>query len=206
MGTRETFLALNGRQKIQFIWDYYRFVILGVIMALALMLGLVNSYVEARNVVLDVIVIGANGAYDDVQNSFAVFLRGESDDDIKDKVSVSSYLIGTGDDLDTYMALSTAIAAGGIDIYIGPVEILEECAKDNLLVDLRNIIDESKIQNERVYFYSDEETDKIPYAIRVTDDPRFQLYDFTTEAYCAVFAYGTHNDVSEEFMRYLVNE
>ena len=65
---------------------------------------------------------------------------------------------------------------------------------------------ENWIQNERVYFYSDEEIDKIPYAIRVTDDPRFQLYDFTTESYCALFAYGTNNDVSEEFVRYLVNE
>lgn len=207
MGTRETFLALNGRQKIQFLWDYYRYTILGAGVVLFLLASLVNSYVETSNVILDVIMVDATGTYDELQGSFSEFLFGRSDAVEKDNIAIASFSIREGDNWDVYAALSTTIAAGGTDICIGPVAVLEECAKENLLLDLHNIVEITNLQKNEVYFYYDEENDKkIPYAIRVTDDPRFQSCGFETEVYCALFAYGTHSVVAEEFINYVVNE
>lgn len=44
----ETFKTLDGRQKLQFIWDYYKWRILAVITAIVIIVNIINIFIEGQ--------------------------------------------------------------------------------------------------------------------------------------------------------------
>ena len=60
MEKKTDFKALSSKAKVQYIWDYYKWPILAVIVAVIFVIYLIYHYVTYRDPLLNVIMINCN--------------------------------------------------------------------------------------------------------------------------------------------------
>ena len=205
---------LTFREKIGYIWDYYRFHIIAIILVLSFAFSMIKHFVTYRDPLLNVIMVNSNMAEDSSAIGFNEFFEkydykvyeGAVDvfDDLYIQDGMPSYT-----DTQYNEVLYTLIAAGDQDLFFGTGEIFMKYAHAGALQDLSEILpQETLAKYEEQLIYTDEngEADSYPCAISLVENDWIKKHGYYNETcYFGIFVKSAHADTATDFAEFLLN-
>lgn len=146
----EKIASLHGRAKLQYLWDYYKIVIVIIIAAIAV-IHLATTMIRGlmTDVVLSVDAISADyfGTSDQVDKDFTAYIGGlKKNQEIRFDLSIdiepdeTSQLASAAN-----IKLQTAVSAGTMDVVLVPDDVFLYLQKRGLLMDLGQVLSEDEV-------------------------------------------------------------
>lgn len=214
MEAKTDFKALSNKAKVEYIWDYYRWHIIGVIFALAFIIYTVHHYVTYREPFLNVIMINCNNSYDTTTEGFDEFQAAYGYDTEEYPVALAAGLYfpeGENAMAMSYtdiQALAAYIASGEEDLFFGTGDVYLNYCEQGVLIDLSTILAPellAKYEDCLIYSTADGEVDPYPCAIELKDNAWIKKYNYYDTCYFGVF-YQPHNlEGAIEFAEFLLS-
>lgn len=150
MEVRPNFKAMSTSQKLGYVWDYYRFHILGVILLVITVSSIIQHYATLKTSVLDMVFLNAHDT-EEAQKPFEPFLVRNGYDLTNSEVRVTttiSFVLEEDsyqEDFYSVQTLSALFAAGDLDIFAAPHQVYNDFASAGYVSDLRNIFSEDEL-------------------------------------------------------------
>lgn len=162
---KETFRELNVRQKLEFIWDYYKILIVSVL-SVALLLLLAGALNVGRGeIAMYAVLINANeetesAIFDDLLTQSGLEL-GEKTVHVE-----SSYKLGGSFsevyDAQTLQVLAAEFAIGDLDLFAANEAVYRSYASQDAFIDLSLFIEKDILEKKPEDLYIYENSDGIP--------------------------------------------
>ena len=203
--------SLSNKDKIQYIWDYYRFHILGTIAGVALVVFLIHHFITYRDPLLNVIMINCNDPYGVDESGFDEFLD-EYDYDDENYVSLTATLqfadgATYADAYNEYQVLTTMVAAGDQDLFFGTGDVFLSYARDGALVDLSTVLSEElleKYEDKLIYSTDNGKVASYPCAIEITDNEWLKKNNYYDTCYFGIFCDNQGIEPCRQFAEFLL--
>lgn len=116
--------AMTGKERLGYLWDYYKWVLILAVIAVIVVVSIVRSALTKKNTVLELVFANADTmtAGDDASALFTDFLTAEGFDPKKDEIVVNTgirILDGTSmSDVYGQQALTTILGSGAADLCV----------------------------------------------------------------------------------------
>ena len=140
------FSELDRKKKAEYIWDYYRWWIIGGIIVVVLLTIFIRDYREnSKPTYLDVEILNTYFGYDKSNTLYDDFVREEGIDLSKEHLTISMDTTLSTDNFDTTMIafqqrLLASYAAQEVDVVIGPKKIIEGPANCDAYANFEKIL------------------------------------------------------------------
>ena len=150
MEAKPDFKAMSTQKKLGYVWDYYRFHILGIIILVVTFGSIIHHYATLKTSVLDMLFLNAY-TLEEEQKPFEDFLtaRGYDLDEYEIRVTTSlGFALKEGsyqEDYYTIQTLSALFAAGDLDVFTAPHQIYNDFASAGYVTDLRSVFSEEEL-------------------------------------------------------------
>lgn len=134
------------KKKAEYIWEYYKFHILGTIAAIILICVFIRDWRENRKpVYLDMIVINSDIAYNDENFISDDFIKYAGIDTSVYNLSIDTGFVISETGMDQMSLANTEklmalFAAGTIDLLLGPDSLINEYGAMNAYLDIEEIL------------------------------------------------------------------
>lgn len=158
------------KDKLEYFWEYYKYLALGVIVTIAIIIGIIHSIVSYREYAISIIVVNSDSTVsdelsDEWESDLAEILQINTK---KEKVYIdTSIQVGNGTQQQIeYAALQKLVAfftSRTADVFIANTPLFEEYSQNGNVGDLRN-------------YYSEEELEALSDIIYYTDAATFVDY------------------------------
>lgn len=212
MEKKTDFKALTPKAKIQYVWDYYKWIIFAVLLAAAFIIYIVYYKVTYRTPLLNVIMFNCNDPIYADDSGFDEFLSEYGYDPKEAPISLSSTFQIADDEQPMpgsgYEALAVMIAAGDQDLFFGTGDIYLNYAEQGALTDLSAVLPSEvleRYQDSLIYSTDDGQTDPYPCAIELTDNAWLQKYNYYDTCYFGIFSRNQNLDAALQFAEFLLN-
>lgn len=202
------------RKKIGYIWDYYKFWIIGAAVLVGLIVYFTVVFVTREDKpVLDVVLVNN---YDDVSDDSKLaqgFVSYVGEENLPGKVAFDNnafFNLANNSDYKNsyYMKVLAYLEADTAQVVMCQYDNLIGLAKSERLADLSdekigNICDKYK---DRIVYYENDEGVKVPVGIDVSDGYKAAgLTEYTDgKAYVGLSAYAESYEYAEKFVDYMV--
>lgn len=225
-GDKEKLAKMNFRQKVDYIWTYYKFWMLITVVVIAVVAAFIQAQLaynpDAMTLILcDTYCEDTQTAYDSINTDFSEFIQLSEGD--KDPISFDdtiSFSINNSDYTASAMLqkLMALVMSGGADLMIAPESAIVYYGAQNMYSDLSEVLpedlfEELKEQNllfETTYVPTEDEiedgaTEKTFYCgIRLDELDYFEdngiLLD---DMACGIIVSGKHQDLALDFINML---
>lgn len=212
MEKKPDFKAMSTKTKIGYVWDYYKWHIIGTIAVVAFVISMIYHFVSYRNPLLSVIMINNNDPYNTDSSGFDEFQETYGYDPEEYPISLASFYVADGDDAafksyEDYQALATMIAAGDEDIFLGIGDTYLTYCESGALLDLSTILSPellSEYEDCLIYSTADGEVDPYPCAIELSDNEWLRKNNYYSTCYFGVFFRNQNLDACKEFAEFLL--
>ena len=150
MEAKPDFKAMSTQKKLGYVWDYYRFHILGSIILVTTAFSIIHHYATVKESVLDMLFLNAN-VIDEEMLPFEDFMSKQGFNTNKQEITVTtslSFALREGSyqqDYYTIQTLSALFAAGDLDVFACPHQIYNDFASAGYVADLRTIFTEEEL-------------------------------------------------------------
>lgn len=150
MEAKPDFKAMSTQKKLGYVWDYYRFHILGIIVLVITAISIIHHYATLKASVLDMLFLNAY-TLEDEQKPFEDFLTTQGYDLSDYEINVTttlSFALEEGSyqqDYYTIQTLSALFAAGDLDVFAAPHQIYNDFASSGYVADLRSVFTEEEL-------------------------------------------------------------
>lgn len=202
----------NFKKKMEYIWDYYRFFIIGAIFILLLGYPLSSSIyhkINFKEVFYCAIFNNpiADPQYTELIDSFSDYYHLNSDTQyitINDSFSYSGYLV-TKADYRSMQKIGAIISSKTLDCMIGNDDIINQYATDNALYDLETILPSDiydTISDALCWYSPTSGGEKRPYTIDLSMSTKKDLF-YTDSPRLGIIINSQHTDAAIAFIRYL---
>lgn len=214
MEAKPNFKAMPLSKKAGYVWDYYRFHILGTIIALIIAGSVIHHYATLKDSVLDMLFLNAY-TLDDDQAPFEDFMAEHGYDTTDYEISVTttlSFALEEGSYKQDYYSVQTVsalFAAGDLDIFTAPHQIYNDFSSAGYAADLRDIFTEEELaefDDIIIYTTLSETGETFPSALNLEGNQwliRNGYYD--NGCYLAVAANTDNPELTKEFIYYILN-
>lgn len=134
------------KKKAEYIWEYYKFHILGSIAAVILICIFIRDWRENRKpVYLDMIVINSDIAYSDTNYIHDDFIKYAGIDTGVYNLAIDTGFIISESQMDQMSLANTEklmamFASGSIDMMLGPDSLIDEYGALNSYMDIKNVL------------------------------------------------------------------
>ena len=202
------------RKKIGYIWDYYKFWIIGAVVLVGLIVYFTVVFVTREDKpVLDVVLVNN---YDDVSDDSKLaqgFVSYVGEENLPGKVAFDNnafFNLANNSDYKNsyYMKVLAYLEADTAQVVMCQYDNLMGLAKSGRLADLSDekvggICDKYK---DRIVYYENDEGVKVPVGIDVSDGYKAAgLTEYTDgKAYVGLSAYAESYEYAEKFVDYMV--
>lgn len=202
------------RKKIGYIWDYYKFWIIGAVVLVGLIVYFTVVFVTREDKpVLDVVLVNN---YDDVSDDSRLaqgFVSYVGEENLPGKVAFDNnafFNLANNSDYKNsyYMKVLAYLEADTAQVVMCQYDNLMGLAKSGRLADLSDekvggICDKYK---DRIVYYENDEGVKVPVGIDVSDGYKAAgLTEYTDgKAYVGLSAYAESYEYAEKFVDYMV--
>jgi hypothetical protein len=155
---KEILAPMNPKEKMAYIWEYYKFHIIGTIAAIILLLSLINSIGEKKEVVLNMTIIGqgvnTEGVVQLQEHLTNELVNDKADEEVY--IETLSYDKSSQDPVSQtgLQKMTAQISTGSIDLLIVDKELFEEISsQQNSLLAINDFkgIDKVLNSNEEIY-------------------------------------------------------
>lgn len=210
------FKELKFKEKIRYIWDYYRYISLALVLFIAFVASLIISIRHnSQNYLLYVAVVdGKMSGYDDGSD----YLTKEMTERLKpakksDKIQFDYTYTFKANAMDQDPALSQnkiylMASSSSIDGYMTSRKYIDfySSRTDPFLTDLRTVLttDElAKIGDENIFYYTIEDDSSIPLAVKLENTKICKDTNFTLKDACyGIPASSKHKNEAAEVIRF----
>lgn len=147
------FAELDRKKKAEYIWDYYKWWIIGGIVAIIAITVFIRDYREnSRPVYLRAEMLNTYFGYDKSNTLYDDFVREEGIDLSKEQLTIGTEIYLSDENFDTTMIayqqrLMASYAAQDIDVVIGPKNIIEGPANCDAYADLKKVLPQDLISD-----------------------------------------------------------
>jgi len=214
MEAKPDFKAMSTYKKLEYVWDYYRFHILGIIILVITFGSIIHHYATIKTSVLDMVFLNAYPTEEGVA-PFDDFLEQQgynpNDSEVYLTTSIGYTLTENGyqEDYYTNQALSAMFATGELDIFVTPHQVFNDFASYGYVSDLREFFSEeelSSLGNMVVYTTLLETGEEFPSGLNLENNPWFiQNGYYDTGCYLAITNYTDTPELTKEFILYILN-
>jgi len=171
----EKLREMTFKKKLEYIWEYYKLYIIGLVIFAVLLGTLINTLLNPAPDTALFVAWNAGFVQDEQLEVLSDFLNEQIVDESKnEEVIVSLFLTGDGGDPTFTMAntqrLVAMLAAGVLDILIIDAQMLEEKSYVGFIKPLDDVLAEAKRMNPSVYSRIEE---NITYAIYETGEDEY---------------------------------
>jgi hypothetical protein len=177
--TNTKFSDLTSRQKVEYIWEYYKLAIFGIIILVVIIVNIIIRIISPPPETLITVALtnaNSNMTEDDVLFQEFVEQSGYDWDDTRVALNSGIFLSKEGQgqtDFANYQALVAQIMVGEIDVLGGEEHIFEKVGAGKAMYSLYDILPAEVIEKHKakIKMIKDTETgDEIPCAILLPPD------------------------------------
>lgn len=212
MEKKPDFKAMSTKTKIGYVWDYYKWHIIGTIAAASFVISMVHHYVTYRDPLLNVIMINCNDSYSADSSGFDEFQEIYGYDPEEYPISLASFFFAEGDDAAAssytdYQALTTLIAAGDQDLFFGTGNVYSTYCEQGALLDLSTVLSPALLEEYEdclIYSTAGGEVDPYPCAIELTDNEWLRKNNYYDTCRFGIFYHNQNIDACREFAEFLL--
>jgi len=183
---REKLREMNFGEKLSYIWAYYNYQIVGVVIAIAVIIGVTHSCSTRQDIGLFIawsasyLEFEQEDALKDVLNEHVL------DSSPKEAAEVSLFIVNDDDPTFTLNYLNRMVAmltAGTIDVFILDEDTMSDYSRSEFIWSLDVILNDIKASDPALYEIISNETVSIPFGldennqiieimgVRITDSP-----------------------------------
>lgn len=158
--------GMKPKDKVAYIWEYYKLPIIAVILVGAFLFSFLWHFVTKKEVLANVMVVNAIVQdREDEQDMFSDFLKKEGYNAKKQQISLNDSLFVDPSSSDSssmysYQSLQTIMIAGGVDVFLSDEKLFDDLNKNTEFKDLSTILDPSTLEKykDSIIMATDEET------------------------------------------------
>lgn len=209
---KKTFRTMSFGQKVEHIWEYYRWLVLGSIAAVILLVYIIVQAVTPKpDILLNVTLLNANSLGVAEPDVFVRYLEEKGYDPQTEEVYVNTTMhleYGSGNS-NVYQALAAMVLVGEIDLLVGDENSVGMIAAGNGLMPLTEFLEEEltgDYADEDLFFWTDETTGKsevcgiwLPEGNPLAADGYYKGRALATIPYTA-----QNQDMAKEMLVYLI--
>lgn len=215
---RAKFKDLSFKQKIVYIWTYYRLPIFAVICAILVVASFINAYIRNNYdtvctiISCDGYITGHRTDDDALSKGFTKYL---GIDGKKTRIDIDYSYNMQGDDLDGAVTVSInkiyiLANTGDMDGFMANYDdITYFCTnKDTFFLDLREVLTEEELAkiSDNLIYYTDGDGNDVPVAVDISNSPVITSTDLSTNHPCYGVVNSSPNyENAVDFIRYVFN-
>jgi len=213
MEAKPDFKNMSTYKKLEYVWDYYRFHILGTIILVIVFGSIIHHYATLKTAVLDMIFLNAY-SMEHEKDPFEDFLieQGYDPNEYEIYLTTSLAFTLTEDDYQadytTLQAVSAMFATGTIDVFAMPPQVFDDYATAGYIMDLRTVFTEEELSNyDDIIVYSTitETGEVIPSAINLKDCKWIEDNGYYAgNYYLGITINNDSTDLTKEFILYIL--
>lgn len=211
MEKKTDFKALSNKAKAEYVWDYYKWHIFGVIAGVALIVYLVYHYTTYRDPLLNIIMINCNDPFTVDDSGYSEFLEAYDYDTKEYPISLNASLQFSDEDsslnYSDNQVLTAMVATGNQDLFFGTGSTFLDYAGSGALVDLSTVLSEDvleKYSDYIIYSTDDGAVEPYPCAIELTDNEWVQKYNYYDICYFGIFYQNQNLEACTQFAEFLL--
>lgn len=203
---------MKWKEKIGYIWDYYKLWILGGCAAIVLLVAILFQTVGIhKDISLQVTMVNADAIMVDNSKLFKAYEK-EYCDSKFEKIQVEATFKLKKNDTGTYsgssyQVLSAEFLSGQIDTFISDRETFDFLATNNTFANLTDKLTKEELEKYKPYFVyaKDAKTGKeYPVGISLNNCPKFAKENFyQTEAVIGIGALSSQTGNARQMIAYL---
>ena len=217
MADRNTqFKDLAFGEKIEHIWEYYRWIILGAIVAAALVIyGIVQVVTPDPEILTNVVMINANTFDVAEENTFERYLMEEGYNTEQETITVNASLYLSRAEAGqngaaSYQALVAMTLVGEIDLLVGNEDVFDMLGGGQGLIEMSQILPADLLEKyqDRLYQVTDPETGAIyNCGIWLSEDNLLKQDGYYQGSVLVGIPYtATNYDMAREVLLHLLSE
>lgn len=220
LGTMEKKVVLKEmepKDRISYIWDYYKWYIIGITFAVIFVIYLIISYATRKEEVAHILMVNADleAVSDDDNRMFDELLSWYGYDTAKQEVVVNNGLhvdpTGVGqNNYYTFSSILTILEAGGAEVYMSDRETFDLIGATSNLQDLSMVLPEELMEKyeDKLVYATDEETKQTyPCGIEITGNEWTKETGLYSTDCVIGAAYGANEDgLTEKLISYILGE
>ena len=214
MEAKPDFKAMSTQKKLGYVWDYYRFHILGIIILTITAASIIHHYATLKDSVLDMLFLNAY-TIEEEQKPFEAFMAEQKYDTNDYEICVTtslSFALQEGSyqqDYYTIQTLSALFAAGDLDVFAAPHQIYNDFASAGYVADLRTVFTEEELAefgDMIIYTNLLETGEAFPSAFNLEGN-RWLMESgyYDTGCYLAITANTDSPELTKEFILHILN-
>lgn len=206
--TRSTLKRLQGRKKLQYIWDYYKLPLVVIGIAVYILCCLLHGALTHRDTVLTAALVNVTAGDEltaELSEGYLTYLGADPD---REQVELWTGL-NTSEELmesDTEYAyasgvkLLAGISSEQLDVLLMDEDTLTEYAKKGYLTDLSSLLssDPELLQEAEPYFYTS-------YGLSLSCSPMMEEAGYDGEIFLGVVSNSGKKDSAVKFIDYLLH-
>ena len=189
---------MEPKDRVSYIWEYYKWYIIVITFAVIFGIYLIFSYATRKEEVAHVLMVNAD-------------LEAVSDDDNRmfDGLHVDPTGVGQNNYY-TFSSILTILEAGGADVYLADPETFDLIGSTSNLKDLSTVLPEDIMEKyaDKLVYATDEETkEEYPCGIEITGNEWTKETGLYSGECVIGAAYGDARDgLSEKLISYILGE
>ena len=202
---------MSAKQKIGYIWDYYKWHIIGVVLAICIIGSVFHHFLTYRKPLLNIIMVNATPS--SVQtDSFQKFQEKYGYDPEDSPISAATFYFSDDGDAFTssymdYQALTAMIAAGDQDIFLGNGDTYLNYCDQGALADLSDVLSPAQMEeyaDSLIYSTIGGTQEPYPCAIDLSGHPWLAQFGYTDACYFGVLSCYQNPDACTQFAEFLL--
>lgn len=215
MEAKPDFKSMSTSKKLEYVWDYYRFHILGIIVLVITAYSIIHHYATLKDSVLDMLFLNAH-SIEDEQRPFEEFLTIQGYDLNKYEIRTTttlSFALEEGSYQQDYYSIQTVsalFAAGDLDVFAAPHQIYNDFASSGYVADLRTVFSEEELESfgDMIIYTNLLETgEAFPSAFNL-DGNQWMIGNgyYDEGCYLAITANTDSPELTKEFILHILNK
>jgi hypothetical protein len=203
---------MEPKEKIQYIWDYYKLPILGVLLGVLIAGGLIHYYATYRDPALELLMVNVSQSSDTVPvDTFSEFLDANGFDSAKDTVEINSTLrmdVQSESDYEDKITFQAWMSGQTYSGFFSDETVFSFYSPAGYFRDLSTLLSEEKLAalSDRL-IYADLEDGTAPYPCAVWLDsdncPWLAEYGYN-DCYFGILYGDTGDELAAALVRYIV--
>ena len=215
---RKAFKAMSAGEKLEHIWEYYKLVLFGIIVALILIIYVVSKLLSPDpESILNVTLVNANSMMvEEGEDVFFRYLVEHDYDTRRETIAVNDALHVNRNEVSEsssvgIQALAAMTLVGEIDLLAGDEGVFEILAVGNGMMEMDSILPEELMEKYRGSLYTvkvEETGEEHTCGIRLpAGNPLEQDgYYFGPDTLVGIPYTAVHQDMAKEMLLYLLGE
>lgn len=209
--TWEKFKSYSPREKLDYIWDYFRWHILIAIVILCLLVSWIYGIATHKDPLLRIVMINSYGE-NSSSESFESFLEQSGYEYYDGAVTVNKNIQLNSDspaiNVGAMEILVCTLAARDADIYFWNEPKLYPVLEDGTLMDLRQVISEDLLEQYKdnlIYGQNPDTGEQYPCAVWLQENPWIRENQYYVNCAAGIAVGADKIEVAGQFLTYLLS-